>query len=135
MAKKIEKTTTEPTTLLEAIRFFANPDFALLYIVERRWPDGVKCPTCGSEAVIFLKNQRRWKCGNDHARRQFSVKVGTVMEDSPIGLDKWLTALWMVANCKNGVSSYEIARALGVTQKTAWFLGHRCRLALLSRLA
>src|SRR5213079_2795409 len=94
------------------------------------WPNGVVCPTCGSTDVTFLKNQRRWKCSVQHARRQFSVKVGTIMEDSAIPLGKWLSALWMIANCKNGISSYEIHRALDVTQKTAWFLLHRIRLAM-----
>jgi transposase-like protein len=131
MPKKKARTSDEPQTLQEAIATFKDPDRALAYVVARRWPDGeVKCPTCGSGAVLFLKNQRRWKCGNDHPRRQFSVKVGTVMEDSPIGLDKWLPAIWLIVNCKNGVSSYELARDLDVTQKTAWFLLHRARLAM-----
>src|SRR5262245_4276960 len=109
MPKKIV-TETEPKSLQEAILCFSDPTRALAYLVARRWPDGVTCPTCGSDVVLFLKNQRRWKCGNDHPRRQFSGKVGTVMEDSPLGLDKWLPAIWMVVNCKNGVSSYEMAR-------------------------
>jgi transposase-like protein len=130
MPKKTAHTGTEPRTLLEAVAYFKDPDRALAYMVAHRWPDGVICPTCGSGAVLFLKNQRRWKCGNDHPRRQFSVKVGTVMEDSPIGLDKWLSAMWMLTNCKNGISSYELARDLDVTQKTAWFMLHRARLAM-----
>lgn len=130
MPKKKERTTSEPLTLAEAIQFFADPDRALNYAVRHRWPDGVKCPYCGSEAVIFLRNQRRWKCGGKHPRRQFSVKVGTIMEDSPIGLDKWFTAMWMASNCKNGVSSYEIARALDITQKSAWFMLQRIRLSM-----
>jgi transposase-like protein len=131
MAKKKARTTTEPLTLLEAIRYFKDPDNCIRYIAERRWPNGeVTCPTCGSNAVLYLKNQCRWKCGNDHARRQFTLKVGTVMEDSPIGLDKWLPAMWMIGNCKNGVSSYEISRALDVTQKTAWFMLHRIRCSM-----
>lgn len=130
MPKKNPRTESEPKTLQEAILYFSDPDRALAYVVARRWPNGVSCPTCGSEAVLFLKNQRRWKCGNDHVRRQFSVKVGTVMEDSPLGLDKWLPAIWMVVNCKNGVSSYELARDLDITQKSAWFLNHRIRLGL-----
>ena len=121
----------EPRTLQEAIVYFAIPENCLKYLVARRpeWKDGVVCPICGSTKVGFLKNQLRWQCSNRHDKRQFSVKVGTIMEDSPIGLDKWLAATWMILNCKNGISSCEIARALGVTQKTAWFLLHRIRLA------
>src|ERR1039458_2911268 len=120
----------EPKTLLEAIKYFTSPDNCLRYLVTKRWPQGVTCPTCGCQDVIFLANQRRWKCRNQHPQRQFSVKVGTVMEDSPIGLDKWLTAMWQIVNCKNGISSYEVAKAIGVTQKSAWFMDHRIRLAL-----
>jgi transposase-like protein len=121
----------EPTTLQEAILYFAKPENCLNYLVARRpeWENGVTCPTCGSSNVSFLKNQLRWQCGSHHAKRQFSVKVGTIFEDSPLGLDKWLPTVWMLQNCKNGISSYEIARALGVTQKTAWFMLHRVRLA------
>src|SRR5579862_9731353 len=119
-----------PTTLLEAVRYFADPDRALSFLASVRWPDGnVKCPTCGGAEVSFLSTRRLWKCKNDHERQQFSIKVGTIMEDSPIGLDKWLPATWMILNCKNRISSCEIARALGVTQKTAWFMLHRIRLA------
>jgi transposase-like protein len=120
---------TEPTSLQEAIVYFADPQNCLDYIVCRRWPHGVTCPTCGSADVIFLANQQRWKCRNNHPQRQFSVKVGTIFEQSPIGLDKWLTAMWQMSNCKNGVSSYEIHRAIKVTQKTAWFMDHRIRAA------
>src|ERR1022692_3966394 len=121
----------EPQTLLEAIRYFSEPANCLDYLVARRpeWKDGVVCPRCGSTTVGFLANQLRWQCSVRHPRRQFSVKVGTIMEDSPIGLDKWLPAMWMLQNAKNGISSCEVARALGVTQKTAWFLLHRIRLA------
>jgi len=121
----------EPQTLLEAIIFFSNQENCLNYLIARRpeWKDGVVCPRCGSSKVGFLKNQLRWQCSVNHERRQFSIKVGTIMEDSPIGLDKWLPAMWMLQNSKNGISSCEIARALGVTQKTAWFLLHRIRLA------
>ena len=121
----------QPRTLQEAIKFFGDPDNALAYMVGLRWPDGkVACPACGRTDVIFLKNQRKWQCKSDHAKRQFSAKVGTIFEDSPIPLDKWLTAVWMLVNCRNGVSSYEIARAIGVTQKSAWFMLHRIRLAM-----
>jgi transposase-like protein len=102
----------------------------LNYLVARRWPDGVVCPTCGRTDVTFLAKQKKWQCKSQHQRRQFSVKVGTIFEDSPLGLDKWLMVVWMVTNCKNGISSYEVHRAIGVTQKTAWFMVHRIRLAM-----
>lgn len=123
------KTHTDPKTLVEAIHYFADADRALEFLVTLRWPNGVTCPTCGSQEVSFLASRRLWKCKARHARQQFSIKVGTIMEDSPIGLDKWLPAMWMMVNCKNGISSYEVGRALGVTQKTAWFMLHRLRLA------
>ncbi|HTI43271.1 MAG TPA: IS1595 family transposase, partial [Vicinamibacterales bacterium] len=96
-----------------------------------RWPDGVvRCPTCNSDHVTYLDTARVWKCYRKHPRAKFSLKIGTIFEDSPVGLEKWLPALWMLVNCKNGISSYELARALGVTQKTAWFMLSRLRLAL-----
>jgi transposase-like protein len=121
----------EPQTLQEAVIYFSIPENCLNYLVGRRpeWANGVVCPVCGSTSVGFLKNQLRWQCSVRHPRRQFSVKVGTIFEDSPLGLDKWLPAMWLILNCKNGISSCEIARALGVTQKTAWFMLHRIRLA------
>ncbi len=121
---------SEPTTLMEAIRYFADPDVALDTMVKLRWPNGVCCPTCGRTDVRFVKTRRVWECKEVHAKRQFSAKVGTVFEDSSLGLDKWFVAIWMVANCKNGVSSYEVHRAIGVTQKSAWFMLHRIRLAM-----
>jgi transposase-like protein len=122
-----------PKTLQEAIIFYANPDNCHNTMVKMRWPDGVvKCPRCGSEKVIYLANARLWKCKEKHPRQKFSLKVGTIFEDSPLGLDKWLPVVWLVANCKNGVSSYEIHRDIGVTQKTAWFMLHRVRLAMQS---
>src|ERR1039458_1991021 len=121
---------TEPITLQEAVVYFANPDNCLNYLVARRWPNGVTCPTCGSDRVGFLANQRRWQCSSRHPKRQFSVKVGTIFEDSPLGLEKWMPCVWLLTNCKNGVSSWEIHRDLGVTQKTAWFMLHRVRLAM-----
>jgi transposase-like protein len=125
------KDSKHPRTLQEAIRYFGDPDNALAYMVKLRWPDGVPtCPVCQRTDAVFLKNQRKWQCKSVHKRRQFSVKVGTIFEDSPIALDKWLTAVWLLVNCKNGVSSYEIAKAIGVTQKSAWFMLHRIRLAL-----
>ena len=122
---------SEPNTMQEAILFYSDPDNCLRKMVSKRWPDGVViCPNCGSQKVSFNAQRRTWKCGSHHPRREFSVKVGTIFEDSPIGLDKWLTAMWMISNDKNGISSYEVARGLGVTQKTAWFMMHRIRLAL-----
>jgi transposase-like protein len=120
----------EPKTLQDAILFFSDPVNCREYLVARRWPKGVTCPRCGSNNVLFLEKYNRWHCREKHSSPQFTLKTGTPMEDSPIGLDKWLAAIWMVVNCKNGVSSYEIHRALGVTQKTAWFLDHRIRLML-----
>src|SRR3954463_14042277 len=94
----------EPTTLQQAIVYFSDPDNCLNYIVARRWPNGVECPRCGSKKVTFMASRRVWQCKTRHDRSQFSVKVGTIFEDSPLGLDKWLPAAWMIANCKNGVS-------------------------------
>jgi transposase-like protein len=121
---------SEPTRLQEAIVYFADPDNCREYVVRRRWPNGVTCPTCGCKDVIFLANQNRWQCRDKHPKRQFSLKTGTIYEDSPLGLDKWLSATWLVSNCKNGVSSCEVARALNITQKTAWFMDHRIRFSL-----
>jgi transposase-like protein len=121
----------EPTTLLGAVRYFADPDAALGFMATLRWPDGVViCPNCGSDEVRFISTRRLWECKAKHAKRQFSIKVGTIFEDSPLGLDKWLPAVWMIANDKNGISSAELARATGVTQKSAWFMLHRIRLAM-----
>lgn len=118
----------KPETLQEAVQYFSNPDNCRNYVAAWRWPDGkVACPTCGNEKVTFLAKQNKWQCGSHHAKRQFSVKVGTIFEDSPLGLDKWLVAMWLIGNCKNGISSCEVARALGVTQKTAWYMDHRIR--------
>jgi transposase-like protein len=120
-----------PKTLQEAAVYFSNPDNCLAEMVKLRWQGGpVVCPSCGSERVSFLKSRRVWECAEKHARRQFSVKVGTVMEDSAIGLDKWLLAMWLIPNAKNGISSYELSRSIGVTQKSAWFMLHRIRLAM-----
>src|ERR1700704_5828858 len=119
-----------PKTLLGAISYFSNGNRALNFMKSIRWPDGVVCPTCGSREVTFLANAKLWKCKTKHPRQKFSAKVGTVFEDSPISLTKWLPAVWLTVNCKNGISSYEVARDLGVTQKTAWFMLHRIRLAM-----
>ena len=119
----------KPKTLQQAILYFADADNCLNFMVERRWPDGVECPTCGSKEVRFISTRRMWECKSQHSKKQFSAKIGTIFEDSALPLDKWLIAMWMIANCKNGVSSYEIHRAIGVTQKSAWFMLHRIRLA------
>jgi transposase-like protein len=121
---------TFPQTLAAAIKHFADLNNCVDFLANLRWPDGVTCPKCGSKEVSFIKTRRIWKCKQIHDHRQFSCKVGTIMEDSPIPLDKWLTAMWLICNCRNGVSSYEIARDLGVTQKSAWFMAHRIRLAM-----
>jgi len=123
-------TDTLPTTLLEAVKYFADPANCLSYLVAARWPGGVTCPTCGSKAVYFDKTRQGWICKSKHPKRKFSLKTGTIFEDSPIGLDKWLPAVWMITGAKNGISSWELHRALGVTQKTAWFMLHRIRLAM-----
>src|ERR1700730_4555920 len=121
---------SEPKTLLEAIKHFADPDVTHNLMVRLRWPHGVHCPTCGRTDGRFISTRRIWECKEKHPRRQFSSKVGTIFEDSPLGLDKWFAGIWMVANCKNGISSYEMARDLGITQKSAWFMDHRIRLAM-----
>ena len=118
-------------TLQEAVIHFADYDNCYKMMVELRWPDGkVKCPHCGSEKVTYLAKNRVWKCYTGHTQPTFSLKTGTVFEESRLGLDKWFPALWLVVNCKNGISSCELARDLGVTQKTAWFMAHRLRFAL-----
>jgi len=120
----------EPKNLQDAIIYYSNPDNCIEYLASRRWPDGPVCPICGSDKLsAFNPKRRTWKCGSHHARREFSVKVGTIFEESPIALDKWLMAIWMLTNCKNGISSYELAKDLGITQKSAWFMLHRIRLA------
>ncbi len=118
----------KPKTLRQVIRYFANEDNCVQQVVKMRWPNGVACPACGHPQYWYLEKQRRFKC--KECWKQFTCKLGTIFEDSPIPLDKWLIAMWMLANCKNGVSSYEIARAIGVTQKSAWFMLHRLRVAL-----
>jgi transposase-like protein len=120
----------EPRTLQEAIVYFADPVNCREYLVSRRWPDGVTCPRCGSKDVLFLEKYNRWHCRAKHDAPQFTLKTGTIMEDSPIGLDKWLMAMWQIVNSKNGISSCEVHRAIGITQKSAWFLDHRIRFAL-----
>src|ERR1700733_4048341 len=122
-----------PSTLQEAVIYFADPKNCNDFLADLRWTDGkVKCPNCGSDRVVYLEKQNRYKCYGKHPKAQFSLKVGTIFEDSPIGLDKWLCAMWLIVNCKNGISSCEMARDLGITQKSAWFLDHRIRFALYS---
>jgi transposase-like protein len=117
-----------PRTLLEAIRHFSDQDVCVAFVASLRWSDGPVCPTCQGTEHSYLKTRRIWKCKN--CKRQFSVKVGTIFEDSPIPLDKWLAAIWMIANSKNGISSHELGRAIGLTQKSSWFVLHRVRLAM-----
>src|SRR5712691_9433519 len=121
---------SEPKTLQDAIVYFSSPDNCLAYLMARRWKDGVVCPTCESKEVGFVASRRLFQCKTRHPKAQFSIKLGTIFEDSPLGLDKWLLAMWMLANCKNGVSSYEISRATGITQKSCWFMLQRIRLAM-----
>lgn len=119
-----------PRTLVEAVRYFASPENCREYLVSRRWPNGVTCPTCGSASVYFDSSRNGWECKTRHPQRKFTLKTGTIFEDSPLGFDKWLPVVWLIANCKNGVSSWEVHRAIGVTQKTAWFMLQRVRLAM-----
>jgi transposase-like protein len=121
---------SEPKTLQEVLIYFADPKHCREYLVVRRWPNGVTCPRCGSDKVAFLEKYNRWQCNSKtHANRQFTAKTGTIFEDSPLGLDKWLAAMWLLVNCKNGISSYKVSRDLGVSQKSAWHMMHRVRLA------
>lgn len=117
-----------PTNLLEAIQYFADLDVATEFVAKLRWPQGPVCPRCGCMDYSYLSTRRIWKCKG--CKKQYSVKVGTIFEDSPLGFDKWLPAIWLIANSKNGVSSHELARSLGITQKSAWFMLHRIRLAM-----
>src|SRR3954447_9503556 len=117
-----------PTTLMEAIRYFADLDVATEFVAKLRWADGWRCPICDGTEYSYLTTRRLWKC--KACKKQTSVKVGTIFEDSPIPLDKWLAAIWMIANSKNGLSSHELGRAIGLTQKSSWFVLHRVRLAM-----
>jgi transposase-like protein len=118
----------KPRTLIEAVRYFSDLDTCTEFVARLRWPDGPVCPRCGCGDYSYLTTRRLWKC--KACKRQYSVKVGTIFEDSPLGLDKWLPAIWLIANSKNGISSHELGRALGITQKSAWFVLHRIRLAM-----
>jgi transposase-like protein len=122
---------TEPTNLLEAIQYFSDHDNCRKFMIEVRWADAaVRCPQCGSDEVAYLEKSKLYFCKVKHPKQKFSLKVGTIFEDSPIALEKWLPAAWLIANCKNGISSYELARAVGVTQKSAWHMLHRLREAM-----
>ena len=122
---------TGPQTLIEAVQYFTSQDNCIKFLAEKRWPDGVAvCPICGRRGAGYLAQQRRWQCSARHPKRQFSIKVGTIFENSPLGLDKWLPAMWLIASNRNGVSSWELHRAIDVTQKTAWFMLHRIRLSM-----
>ncbi len=120
-----------PKTLLEAIQYFSDAENCRQFMIAVRWADGiVKCPYCGSEKLTYLEKAKLYRCYSKHPKQKFSLKVGTVFEDSPIGLEKWLPASWLLSNCKNGISSYELSKAIGVTQKSAWFMLHRIRVAM-----
>src|SRR2546422_9673310 len=121
-------TKTLPSTLLEAVRYFADLDVANDFVAALRWPDGPRCPDCGHQEHSYISTRRLWKCKN--CKRQYSVKVGTIFEDSPIPLDKWLTSIWLIANAKNGISCHELGRAIGLTHQSAWFVLHVVRLAM-----
>ncbi len=120
----------KPSNLIEAIRYFSDLNVCSDFVSKLRWPDGPTCPRCGCQEYSYLTTRRLWKCKNKECRKQYSVKLGTIFEDSPLGLDKWLPAVWLIANSKNGISSHELGRSLGVTQKSAWFMLHRIRLAM-----
>jgi hypothetical protein len=125
---------SDPATLRDAILYFADFENCRQFMIQLRWSDGVvKCPTCGAGKVTYLAKRRVWKCYTGHVSPTFSLKTGTIFEDSPIALEKWLPATWMLLNCKNGISSYELHRGIGVTQKTAWFMLQRIRLAAQSK--
>lgn len=118
----------QPQTLMEALRYFADPQVCHDFVENLRWPEGVRCVYCDSKEIGFIKSRRKYQCKG--CRKQFSVRHNTIFEDSKISLDKWLGVMWMIANCRNGVSSYEVARSIGVTQKTGWFMLQRIRLAM-----
>jgi transposase-like protein len=124
-------TSQHPQSLLEAVRYFSDLDTCHQYMVRIKWPDGkITCPKCGGEHVGEIKSRHMFQCKMKGCRKQFSTKVGTIFEDSPLGLDKWFVAVWCIVNAKNGISSHELSRALGITQKSAWHLLHRVRLAM-----
>jgi len=121
----------DPKTLIEAVRYYADRKMCFDTMLEVKWPDGkIVCPKCGKDAIGQVQSRSMLQCKAQDCRKQFSIKVGTIFEDSPLSLDKWFVSIWCIANAKNGISSHELARALGVTQKTAWFMLHRVRLAM-----
>src|SRR5271163_4574775 len=125
----MEKANALPVTLQEAVSYFSDPQNTFDFAVAMRWPSGkIECPRCASEAYSFISTRRIWFCKG--CKKQFTVKVGTIFEDSPLGMDKWMVGVWLIVNAKNGISSYEIGRALGITQKSAWHMMHRVRRAL-----
>jgi transposase-like protein len=124
----MDKVLHVPPTLIDAIKYYSDPAICVDFIAALRWEDGPVCPRCASKRLSFLQTRLMWKCLD--CMKQFSVKVGSIFEDSPLGLDKWLCSMWLICNCKNGVSSYEIARDLHITQKSAWFMLHRIRYAM-----
>jgi transposase-like protein len=124
----VSQSKARPTNLLQAIQYFSDLDVATDFVAQLKWPDGPFCPKCGCTEYSYLKTRRVWKC--KACKKQYSVKLGTIFEDSPLGLDKWLPAVWLTANSKNGISSHELGRSLGITQKSAWFMLHRIRLAM-----
>ena len=119
-----------PSNLIEAIRYFDDPDVCVQFVAALRWPKGPVCPSCGGKELGYVKTRRLWQCKDKACKRQFSVKIGSIFEDSPIPLDKWIASVWLIANSKNGISSHELARSVGLTQKSAWFVLHRIRLAM-----
>src|ERR1700678_46145 len=120
-----------PQTLQEAIKYFAKDDRAFEYMKSVRWPDGkVACPRCGSDKVSFISTRKLWTCSECKTKKQFTLRIGTILEDSAIPLEKWICGFWLIANAKNGISSYEIGRSLGVTQRTGWFMLQRIRLSM-----
>jgi transposase-like protein len=124
----MESSKPKPKTLQQIIQLYSDEQTCIDTVARMRWPNGPECPACATKEPYYLKTQKRFKCRD--CRRQFSVKLGTIFEDSPVPLQKWLPALWMLVNCRNGISSYEIHRDLGVSQKSAWFMLHRLRLVL-----
>lgn len=126
-----DDSTKVPQSLMEVVKHFSNPKVCVEFMARLRWADGPICPQCESKRLSFLQTRLLWKCLD--CKKQFSVKVGTIFEDSAIGLDKWLCAMWLIANCKNGISSYELAKDLQISQKAAWFVLHRIRLAMQTR--
>ena len=120
-----------PESLQEAVVYFSDPEKAHKWAVALRWPNGIECPRCGSKEHSFISTRRIWFCKG--CKKQFTVKVGSIFEDSPLGMDKWMLAVWLLVSCKNGISSYELANHLGITQKSAWHLNHRVRRAMRSR--